>query len=113
MKTLTFGLFALLVAQNAQASLAGTLNLSCKLQYSSPTDFKATIKGPTKTGIYTMNFVEGYYGFEFKNKYSLKKVSVIELSSSKANVKELNVINGKMLIEVKTDKAGPVTLICQ
>lgn len=78
-----------------------------------PTDYKATIKGPSAKGTYALHFVENHYGYEFKNNYTLKAESNLVLNSKKARVSELNVVEGKRLVEIKTDQAGPVTLICE
>lgn len=98
---------------NSFANLSGKLDLSCKLQRSSPNDVKAELKGPTSAGLYSLQVVEGYFGYQFKNNYRLKKESDLRLSSAKASVQEINKIEGKLLLEVKTDEVGPVTLICE
>jgi hypothetical protein len=112
MKNMILSIAAVLFSFTASADLTGKLDLSCKLKYSSPNDYKATLKGPSAKSLYTLIFLENFYGAQFKNTYLLKKESKIKLSNAKASVSELNVIEGKHLIEIKTDKAGPVTLIC-
>lgn len=113
MKKKLLASFIVFSSLTSLAALNGPKNLSCRMQHLNPIYYEATIKGPTHSKKYNLVLIENYYGVKFKFEYSLKVQSSIELVSSKASVKEINIIEGKYLIEVKTDKTGLINMICE